>query len=195
MHRAKISGIGMYVPEQVVNNDDLAELMDTSDAWIQQRTGIRQRRYAADGVGTSDLALPAAENAIRDAGIDKDEVDLILFATLSPDHHFPGTCCYFQAKLGLHGVPALDLRTQCTGFLYGLAIASSFVRCGMYRNVLLGGAEVHSHALDFSTAGRDVTVLFGDGAGAAIVSRAEPGESSELHSFHLHSDGRHADAL
>jgi 3-oxoacyl-[acyl-carrier-protein] synthase-3 len=185
----------MHVPERVVTNDELSEHMDTSDAWIQKRTGIVQRRYADEGVSTSALAVPAAEAAIADAGLDKSDIDFIIFATLSPDHHFPGSSSYFQAKMDMAGVAAMDLRTQCTGFLYGLTVAASFVRTGMYKNVLLIGAEVHSHALDFSDEGRDVTVLFGDGAGAAVVSASEAGDPSELHSFHLHSDGRFASSL
>ncbi len=195
MHRARIAGIGMVVPERVVTNDDLSAFMNTSDEWIRKRTGIRERRYADEGVSTSALAVPATEAALADAGLDKADIDFIVFATLSPDHHFPGSSSYFQAHLGLPGVPAMDLRTQCTGFLYGLTTAASFVQTGLYRNVLVVGAEVHSHALDFSDAGRDVTVLFGDGAGAAIVSRAEPEQGGELCSFHLHSDGRYADSL
>jgi 3-oxoacyl-[acyl-carrier-protein] synthase-3 len=195
MIRARLSGLGMYVPEQVVTNDDLAALMDTDDEWIHKRTGIRERRYAPEGVATSEIAVPAADAAIRDAGLTPSDIDFILFATLSPDHHFPGASCYFQAQMGLEGVPAMDLRTQCTGFLYGLATATAFVRSGLYRHVLVVGAEVHSHAMDFSSAGRDITVLFGDGAGAAVVSASAEGEPSELKTFHLHADGRYADAL
>ncbi len=185
----------MNVPERVVSNDDLSAHMDTSDAWIRKRTGIAERRYADEGVSTSALAVPAAEAAIADAGLEPSDIDFIIFATLSPDHHFPGSSSYFQAHMGLPGVPAMDLRTQCTGFLYGLTVAATFIQTGLYKNVLLIGAEVHSHALDFSDAGRDVTVLFGDGAGAAVISASEPGDESELHSFHLHSDGRYASSL
>jgi 3-oxoacyl-[acyl-carrier-protein] synthase-3 len=185
----------MHVPERVVTNDDLSVHMQTSDEWIRKRTGIVQRRYADEGVSTSALAVPAAEAAIADAGLDKSDIDFIIFATLSPDHHFPGSSSYFQAQMDMAGVPAMDLRTQCTGFLYGLTVAASFVRTGLYRNVLLVGAEVHSHALDFSDDGRDVTVLFGDGAGAAVISASPDGDPSELHSFHLHSDGRFASSL
>ncbi len=185
----------MHVPERVVTNDDLGAYMETSDAWIRKRTGIVERRYADEGVSTSALAVPAADAAIADAGLTRADIDFIVFATLSPDHHFPGSSSYFQAHMEMAGVPAMDLRTQCTGFLYGLTVAASFVRTGLYRNVLVVGAEVHSHALDFSDEGRDVTVLFGDGAGAAVVSVSEPGDPSELHSFHLHSDGRYASSL
>jgi len=185
----------MHVPERIVTNDDLSEFMDTSDAWIRKRTGITERRYADEGVSTSALAVPAAMAALEDAGLDKSDIDFIIFATLSPDHHFPGSSSYFQAKMEMPGVPAMDLRTQCTGFLYGLTVAASLVRTGLHKNVLLIGAEVHSHALDFSDAGRDVTVLFGDGAGAAVISASEDDDPSELHSFHLHSDGRYASSL
>ncbi|MFH1463057.1 MAG: beta-ketoacyl-ACP synthase III [Pseudomonadota bacterium] len=195
MIRARLSGLGMYVPEWVVTNDDIAVSLDTTEDRIHKRTGNRERRYAAEGVATSELAVPAADAAIRDAGLARADIDFIIFATLSPDHHFPGASCYFQAHMGMDGVPAMDLRTQCTGFLYGLATAAAFVRSGLYRHVLVVGAEVHSHALDFSREGRDVTVLFGDGAGAAVVSASPEGDPSELKTFHLHADGRHADAL
>ncbi len=185
----------MHVPDQVVTNDDLAAHMDTSDAWIRKRTGIQQRHYAEPGVSTSQLAVPAADVAIAQAGLQRSDIDFIIFATLSPDHHFPGTSCYFQVHMDMVGTPAMDLRTQCTGFLYGLQSATALVRTGMYRHVLLVGAEVHSHALDFSDKGRDVTVLFGDGAGAAVISRAEEGEQGDIKSFHLHADGRYAEAL
>ena len=195
MLKAKIAGIGMYVPDEIVTNDDLAKLMDTNDEWIRTRTGIKQRRFAPEGVSCSDLAVPAAERAIEDAGITKSDVDMILFGTLSPDHHFPGAGCYMQAKMGMEGVPVMDIRNQCSGFLYGMGVAKAFVETGAYRNVLVVGSEVHSSALDFSTRGRDVAVLFGDGAGAAVISAAAEDEDSEISSFHLHADGRYADAL
>ncbi len=195
MTRARISGIGMHVPDRVVTNAELSGSMDTIVAWIRKRTGIEERRYADEGISTSALAVPAAEAALADAGLDKADIDCIIFATLSPDHHFPGSSSYFQARMGMEGIPAMELRSQGAGFLYGLTTAASFVRTGLYRNVLLVGAEVHSHALDFSDEGRDVTVLFGDGAGAAVVSASPEGDPSELHSFHLHSDGRFAGSL
>ncbi len=195
MFRSRIAGLGMHVPDEIVRNEDLASLMETSDDWIVQRTGIRQRRFAPAGVCTSALAVPAAEAAIADAGIARSDVDLVLFATLSPDFHFPGTGCTFQARMGLPGVPVMDVRNQCTGFLYALATADAFVRIGTYQNVLVVGAEIHSHALDFSTAGRDVAVLFGDGAGAVVVTRASEEDGRGIRSVHLHADGRHADAL
>lgn len=193
MTRSYIKGLASYVPPRVVKNDELRQWMDTSDEWIRQRTGIEERHYADEGVWTSDLGLEAATRALEDAGITKDDVDLILFATLSPDRHFPGSGCYFQAKLGLPGVATMDIRNQCTGFLYGLATADAFVRTGSYRNVLLVGAEVHSSALDFSTKGRTVTVLFGDGAGAVVISPTD--EDRGLINVNLHADGRGAEDL
>lgn len=195
MRQARIASTGMHVPDQVVTNQDLAELMDTSDAWIRKRTGIRERRFAPEGIYTSELAVPAAEQAIGRAGLEPRDIDHIIFATLSPDHHFPGAGCYFQARMGLEGVPVLDVRNQCSGFLYGLAVASAFVQSGLYGRVLLVGSEIHSHALDFSDEGRDVSVLFGDGAGVAVVSEASSEGGGRIHSHHLHADGRHAEAL
>ncbi len=195
MPRAKIAGIGMNVPDDIVTNDDLSKLMDTNDEWIRTRTGIEQRRFAPPGMTTSGMAVPAAEQAIEMAGITKNQIDLILFATLSPDHHFPGAGCYMQAAMGLEGVGVMDIRNQCSGFLYGLGTAVAFVESGAYRNILLVGSEIHSPGLDLTTRGRDVAVLFGDGAGAAVISAAEDDETSEIHSFHLYADGRYADAL
>ncbi len=195
MRKAKIAGLGMNVPDQIVTNDDLTKLMDTSDEWIQTRTGIQRRRYAPEGMYTSELAVPAAERAIADAGLENKDIDHILFATLSPDHHFPGAGCYMQARMGMEGVGVMDIRNQCSGFLYGMGVATSYVRSGAYDNVLLVGAEIHSHALEFSTEGRNVAVLFGDGAGAAVISAADDDEASEVGSFHLYADGRFADSL
>ena len=170
--KARISGTGMYVPPKVVTNKDLEKLMDTSDEWIRQRSGIEERRYV-EGVGTSELAYEAAKNALDSAGISPEDLDLILVATLSPDHQFPGTSAVLQAKLGLKTTPSMDLKCQCSGFIYSLNVAKLFVESGQYNRVLVVGAEAHSPVLDFSTEGRDVTVLFGDGAGAAIVERSE----------------------
>jgi len=194
MTRSFIAGIGSYVPPKRVTNDDLAKLMTTSDEWIHLRTGIRERRFAEPGVYCSDLALKAVEQAVADADISVGDIDFIIFATLSPDHFFPGTACYLQAKLGLEGVPCLDVRNQCTGFMYSLAVADAFVRSGMYRRVLVVGSEVHSSGLDFSDAGRDVSVIFGDGAGAAIVSPCDDPNRGILYN-ELHADGRFAKAL
>ncbi len=193
MIRSYVKGLGVYIPPKVVKNKDLEALMNTSDEWIRQRTGIEERHYAEEGVWTSDLAMEATKAAVADAGITLQDIDFILLATLSPDRHFPGTSCYLQQKLGLPGVAAMDIRNQCTGFLYGLATADAFVRTGAYKNVLVVGAEVHSSALDFSTQGRQVSVLFGDGAGAAIVSPTS--EDRGLITSKLHADGRGAEEL
>ncbi|UQA58198.1 ketoacyl-ACP synthase III [Polyangium aurulentum] len=193
--RSAILGVGHYVPTKVVTNDDLAKLMPTSDEWIQQRTGIKERRFIEhDGIGASDLALPAVKMALERAGRRPEDVDMILFATLSPDHNFPGSGCFLGDKLGLHGVPALDIRNQCSGFLYGLSVADAFVRAGTYKNVLVVGAEVHSTGIELNERGRDVAVLFGDGAGAALVGAA-PSDDRGLLSIRLHADGAGAKEL
>ena len=189
MHRSTILGIGHYVPTRVVTNDDLAKLMNTSDEWIVQRTGIRQRRYIErSGIGASDLALPACAMALEHAGLQTKDVDAIVFATLSPDHNFPGSGCFLGHKLGLAGVPALDVRNQCTGFLYALSVADAWVRADVYRHVLVVGAEVHSTGIELTDRGRDVAVLFGDGAGAAVVGRATR-DGQGLRALRLHADG------
>jgi len=190
-------GVGYYVPPRVVTNDDLVKLygIDTSDEWIQQRTGIQQRHYVDPGVTNADLAVEASKKALDAAGVKKEEIDFILYATLSPDHEFPGTSCFFQAKFGIPGVPAMDIRNQCTGFLYLLSMANALVRTGQYKRILVIGSEVHSRGLDLSTQGRDVAVLFGDAAGAAVVGPCAPGDQSEILSVHLHADGEHAKDL
>jgi 3-oxoacyl-[acyl-carrier-protein] synthase III len=199
MPNAYISGTGFFAPPRVVTNDELrtAYGIDTSDEWIQQRSGIKERRFAADGVGCSDLAVPASEQAIQRAGLQKTDIDMIVFCTLSPDQMFPGTGVYLQRKLGLCDVgrfiPCLDVRNQCSGFLYGLSTAVALVQNGSYRHVLLVGAEVHSSALDLTTRGRTVGVLFGDAAGAVVVS-ATP-EDRGVRGTYLGADGRYADAL
>lgn len=201
MPNAFISGTGFYVPPRVVTNDDLRTQygIDTTHEWIVQRSGIEERRFADEGVACSDLAVPAAEEAIRRAGLAKTDIDMLIFCTLSPDQHFPGTGVYLQRKLGLcEGpdatfVPALDIRNQCSGFLYGLATAASMVMAGAAKNVLLVGAEVHSAALDLTTRGRGVGSLFGDGAGAVVVSATE--EDRGIRGWKLGADGRYADVL
>jgi 3-oxoacyl-[acyl-carrier-protein] synthase-3 len=183
------------VPSKVVTNHDLAKLMPTSDEWIHQRTGIRERRFIeADGIGASDLGVPAAKMAVERAGRSLKDVDMIVFATLSPDINFPGSGCLIGDKLGLHGIPALDVRNQCSGFLYALSIADAWVRTGAYKNVLVVGAEVHSTGIELNERGRDVAVLFGDGAGAALVG-ASPSDSRGLLSIVLHADGSGAKDL
>lgn len=196
---AKVVGTGFFVPEQVVTNEDLATKygIDTSDDWIKQRTGIEERRFAENGVFTSDLGTEAAKAALADAGMDASELDMILFATLSPDMLFPGCGVYMQKALGLPDqgkfVPAMDIRNQCSGFLYGLATATSMIRGGGYKNVLLVGAEIHSAGIDLTTRGRNVASLFGDGAGAVILQATE--EDTGVRSWNLGADGRHGRAL
>jgi 3-oxoacyl-[acyl-carrier-protein] synthase-3 len=190
-----ILGIGHYVPSKVVTNDDLSKLMTTTDEWIVQRSGIRERRYVEhSGIGASDLAVPAVKMALEQASLTEKDIDAIIFATLSPDHNFPGSGCFLGHKLGIGGVPALDVRNQCTGFLYGLSVADAWVRAGVYKHVLLVGAEVHSTGIELNDRGRDVAVLFCDGAGAAIIGAAkEPGQG--LKSLELHADGAGAKDL
>lgn len=194
--RAKITGTGMYVPERVVTNDDLAKLMDTTDEWIQQRSGIVTRHYIEDGQMPSELAHRAALRALEAAGLEPTDVDCIVLATLSPEADFPGTSFFLQARLGAPDVPCFDLCAQCSGFVYSLSVATGFVRGGIYRRVLVVGCEVHSTGIDRSTEGRDVAVLFGDGAGAVVVEANEdPADPSEIIEIRLHAEGRYADKL
>jgi 3-oxoacyl-[acyl-carrier-protein] synthase-3 len=183
------------VPDRVVRNEELTQWWETSDEWIRERTGIEQRHWVQGGEQAgSDLALEAARVALDRAGMKASELDCIVYATLSPDYFFPGGGVYLQRKLGVTDIPALDIRNQCTGFIYGLSVADAWVRTGQYRRVLLVGAEVHSTGIDFSPAGRDLGVLFGDGAGAAILGPThEPGRG--VLSTHLYSDGRFAELL
>jgi len=185
--------MGHYVPPRTVTNDDLAVLMETTDEWITQRTGIKERHWIEGDVGASELAEHASREALAEAGLTAADIDLVLFATLSPDLNFPGSGCLLQARLGVPGVPAMDIRNQCTGFLYGLKTADAYIRSGMARNVLVVGSEVHSTGLDISTRGRDVAVLFGDGAGAAVVGAAT--DDSRVIDTELHADGRFAEIL
>lgn len=187
--------VGMSVPDRVITNDDLSKLMDTNDEWITQRSGIKERRWVDAATTTSDLGLRASLDAIAAAGIAKEEIDLIIVATISPDHDFPGTSCFLQQKLGLSGCAVLDIRQACSGFIYGMSIADQFIRTGMYKTVLLVGAEVHSKGLDVSTQGRDVSVLFGDGAGAVILRRTSESNPNRILSTHLHADGAFAEDL
>lgn len=189
-NRAYIRSTGMYVPEKVVTNDDLSHLMDTSDEWIQKRSGIRERRYAAEGDRCSDLALRAVKNMLDKGEVKEDEIDCIIYATLSPDCHFPGTGVFLQNKLGWseRHIPCYDIRQQCSGFIYGLQMAQAFVETGMYENVLLMGAELHSNALEYNNRGRAVTVLFGDGAACAVIAKAVSDKSVIL-STRVHADG------
>ena len=193
-YRAKIVGSGMCVPDRVVSNKDLAALMDTSDEWIQQRSGIKERRHVDDGTKPSDLAFVASKRAFEMAGCNASDIDLIVLATLTPEHYFPGTGAFLQAKLGVGTVPVIDIRSQCSGFIYGLSIAESMIVSGKYRRILLVGVEVHSRGLDFTDRGRDVAVLFGDGAGAVVVERTEHPEAGILSTV-IHHDGQHAEKL
>lgn len=195
MYNSKITGLGYYVPDHVVTNDDLSKVMETSDEWIQERTGIQERRHVnTEADTTTSMGVEAAKVAIERAGIDKDEIDFIVFATLSPDYYFPGPGVLVQRDLGIKTVGALDVRNQCSGFVYGISVADQYVKTGMYKNVLVIGSEVHSRGLDMTTRGRGVSVIFGDGAGAAVVSREEDTAKGIL-STHLHSEGQHAEEL
>lgn len=196
MYNSKIKGLGYFVPEHVVTNDELSKVMDTNDAWIQERTGIMERRHVSKGDGntTTTMGVKAAKIAIERAGIDKDDIDFIVFATLSPDYYFPGPGVLVQRDLGIKTVGALDVRNQCSGFVYAISVADQYIKSGMYKNVLVIGSELHSHGLDMSTRGRGVSVIFGDGAGAAVLGREEDSTKGIL-STHLHSEGQHAEEL
>ena len=195
MFKSKIAGIGKYVPNNVFTNNDLTKYMETSDEWIQERTGIKERRYAdRTGETTTTMGVEAAKIAIERAGITKDDIDFIVFATLSPDYYFPGCGVLLQRALQMKEVGALDVRNQCSGFVYALSVADQFIKTGMYTNILVVGAEKHSFGLDFSTRGRNVSVIFGDGAGAVVLQPTEK-ENQGILSTHLHSDGTHAEIL
>ena len=197
MVKTVISGTGRYVPPRLITNDDLASWMDTSDEWIRQRTGIEQRYWTPEegGVGSSDLGLEASKIALDRAGWKPADIDMIIFATLSPDIFFPGPGCLLQHKLGLQTTPALDIRQQCTGFIYGLATADAYIRSGMAQRILFVGAEVHSTGLDLSTAGRDTAVIFGDGAAAVCLEAFETEEPIGVLASALHAQGEFADSL
>ncbi len=195
MYNSKITGLGYYVPDNVVTNDDLSKVMDTNDEWIRERTGIEERRHIIKGEDTTtSMGVKAAKIAIERSGIDKNDIDFIVFATLSPDYYFPGPGVLVQRDLGIGTVGALDVRNQCSGFVYGISVADQYIKSGMYKNILVIGSEVHSTGLDMSTRGRGVSVIFGDGAGAAILSREEDTAKGIL-STHLHSEGQHAEEL
>ena len=207
---SEVVGVGKFLPPRIVKNEELRDLMDTSDEWIRQRTGIEQRHWVnpndAKMSSTAALAheasLLAIESASKARDFKKEDIDLIVFATLSPDHLFPGSACFLQQKLGLPEIPALDVRQQCSGFLYALSVADQFIKTGQSKNVLVVGSEVHSVGLDKTPRGRDVSVLFGDGAGAVILTRkafeetdADSSKESRILSTHLHADGRFAKEL
>ena len=196
MFNSKIIGLGYYLPENVVTNNDLSKIIDTNDEWIQERTGIKERRWIDPKTDdtTSTMAVKASKIAIERSGLKKEEIDFIIFATLSPDMYFPGGGVRVQDLLGIPTIGALDVRNQCSGFVYSLSVADQFIKTGMYKNILVIGSENHSGGLEKSTRGRGVTVIFGDGAGAAVLSRCEE-KSKGVLSSHLHSEGKHAREL
>jgi len=195
MYHSKIAGLGYYVPENIVTNADLSKIMDTNDEWIVERTGIQERRHIIRGEDTTtSMGVKAAKIAIERSGVALEDIDFVIFATLSPDYYFPGPGVLVQRDLGLKTVGALDVRNQCSGFVYAISIADQYIKTGMYKNVLVIGSELHSTGLDMTTRGRGVSVIFGDGAGAAVLSREEDVTKGIL-STHLHSEGQHAEEL
>ncbi|MBO6517606.1 MAG: ketoacyl-ACP synthase III [Bacteroidia bacterium] len=194
MRNSRIAGMGFYVPDNVVTNDDLSKMMDTDDQWIQERTGIKERRWVNPAIdSTSGMGVKAARMALERANMKATDIDFIVFATLSPDYYFPGPGVLVQKELGLDTIGALDVRNQCSGFVYGLSVADQFIKTGMYNNVLVIGSELHSGGLDKTTRGRSVSVIFGDGAGAAVLTATD--DTSGILSTHLHSEGAHAEEL
>jgi 3-oxoacyl-[acyl-carrier-protein] synthase III len=194
MRNARISGLGGYVPPTVVTNADLTSRMDTSDEWIQQRTGIQQRHYSEGQIGSADMGAIAAREALQRAGVRAEDVDCVIFATLSPDVEMPSSACVLQSHLGISGMPAFDVRNQCSGFLYSLATANAFIKSGRFERVLVVGGEVHSTGIDITTRGRDVAVIFGDGAAAALVEPTDDPQRGIL-TTHLHAEGKYAKKL
>jgi 3-oxoacyl-[acyl-carrier-protein] synthase-3 len=195
MYHSKITGLGFYVPENVVTNDDLSKIIDTNDEWIQERTGIQERRHIVRGQDTTtSMGVKAARIAIERSGLSNNDIDFVVFATLSPDYYFPGPGVLVQRDLGLRTVGALDVRNQCSGFVYALSVADQYIKTGMYKNILVIGSEIQSTGLDMTSRGRGVSVIFGDGAGAAVLSREEDLTKGIL-STHLHSEGQHAEEL
>ena len=195
MFQSKIAGVGKYLPKNVITNNDLKKYMDTSDEWIKERTGIQERRYAdRTGETTTTMAVEAAKMAMERAGTTAQDIDFIVFATLSPDYYFPGCGVLLQRALKMKEIGALDVRNQCSGFLYALSVADQFIKTGMYKNILVVGSEKHSFGLDISTRGRNISVIFGDGAGAVVLQPSEK-KGHGILSTHLHSDGNHAEIL
>jgi 3-oxoacyl-[acyl-carrier-protein] synthase-3 len=195
MLKSKIAGIGMYVPATVFTNDDLKKFMDTSDEWIQERTGIKERRYAhRTEETTTTMGIEAAKIAIERAGTTAQEIDFIIFATICPDYYFPGCGVLVQRAMKMKEIGALDVRNQCSGFVYAISIADQFIKTGMYKNILVIGSEKHSFGLDFTTRGRNISVIFGDGAGAVVLQPTQK-EGQGIISTHLHSDGESAELL
>ena len=195
MYHSKITGLGFYVPDNVVTNEDLSKVIDTNDEWIQERTGIKERRHIIPGQDTTtSMGVKAAKIALERSGVAKEAIDFVVFATLSPDYYFPGPGVLVQRDLGLRTVGALDVRNQCSGFVYALSVADQYIKTGMYQNILVIGSEVQSTGLDMTSRGRGVSVIFGDGAGAAVLSR-ETDVTKGILSTHLHSEGQHAEEL
>jgi 3-oxoacyl-[acyl-carrier-protein] synthase-3 len=195
MFSSKIIGLGHYVPENIVTNKDLSKMLDTSDKWITTRTGIKERRWVTKESGdtAATMGTKAAKIAIKNAGLEKNDIDFIIFATMTPDYYFPGCGVQVQNELGIKNIGALDVRNQCSGFIYALSVADKFIKTGTYNNILVIGAELHSGGLDKTSRGRDVSVIFGDGAGALILTKTE--ENKGILSTHLHSDGKYAKEL
>jgi 3-oxoacyl-[acyl-carrier-protein] synthase III len=193
MRRARFLGTGFAVPERIVTNDDLSALMDTSDEWIRTRTGIQERRWVREGETGAGLAHQAAARALEAAGLEAGQLDAIVYATSTPDHFAPGNGVYLQRLLGVPGLPSLDLRNQCSGFVYALSVADAFIRCGQFRRVLVVGAEIQSTGMDVTTRGRNTAVIFADGAGAAVLGPSE--DERGILAFDLHGDGTYAERL
>ncbi len=193
MNYSRISGVGHYVPDRVVTNHDLAQMFDTNDEWIVERSGIKERRFMVEGKDTTtSMGYEASKVALERAGKEASEIDMIIFATLSPDYNFPGCGVLLQRMLGLKDIPALDIRQQCAGFVYALSVADQYIKSGLHKNILVVGSEIHSKVLEFTNRGRGTAVLFGDGAGACIVSASE---QKGILSTHIHSDGSYAEEL
>lgn len=199
MIKSVIKGMGHFVPENIVTNDDLAKLMTTNDEWITERTGIKERRHRKNRIDseqtTSYLAFKASEIALKNAGVSAQEIDYIIFATLSPDYFFPGSGVLLQDMLGCRTIGALDVRNQCSGFVYAMSVANAFIKAGTYKNILVVGAEIHSFGLDFSDAGRGVSVIFGDGAGAMVLSASDAPQDGDILAVNMHSEGKYAEEL
>nr|BFD59634.1 ketoacyl-ACP synthase III [Bdellovibrio sp. CKG001]BFD63013.1 ketoacyl-ACP synthase III [Bdellovibrio sp. HM001] len=193
MYRSRVSGIGSYLPEKILSNTDLEKMVETNDQWIVERTGIERRHIASEDQATSDLCVIAAKRALEDANLKIEDIDMILVGTVTGDHQMPSTACFVQAKLGAKNIMAVDLNAACSGFLYGVSIADQFIRTGMYKNILVIGAEVLSRYMNYKD--RETCILFGDGAGAWVLSRAAEGEKNVIESTHLHADGNLADLL
>lgn len=191
LYKSKITGTGSYLPKKRLSNEDLEKMVDTNDQWIRERTGIRNRHIAAEGELTSDLAAEAAKKALEAAHLSAQDIDMILVATVSPDQPMPNTACVLQKKLGARNVMSVDISAACSGFVYGIAMADQFIRTGMYKNILLVGAEVLHKYVNYKE--RDTCILFGDAAGAVVLSRAEENDSSQIYSSHLHADGEISD--